>query len=50
MPPIAALLLMTGLSQVIALEDALGVTGGHDATVAFIERAIDDLEGSGGSP
>ena len=49
MPPIAALLLMTGLSQIIALEDAIGVTGGHDATIEFIERAIDDLEGTGGS-
>ena len=33
--------LMTGLSQVLALEDALGVTTGHDTTVAFIERTID---------
>jgi len=45
MPPIAALLLMTGLSQIIALEDAIGVTGGHDATLEFIEQAIDGLEG-----
>jgi AcrR family transcriptional regulator len=45
MPPIAALLLMTGLSQVLALEGALGVTDGHDATLEFIEHAIDRLEG-----
>ena len=45
MPPIAALLLMTGLSQVLALEGALGVTDGHDATLEFIEQAIDRLEG-----
>ena len=32
LPPIVALLMMTGLSQVLALEDALGVTAGHDAT------------------
>ena len=44
MPPTAALLLMTGLSQVLAIEQALGVTAGHDATVAFIERAIDQLD------
>ena len=40
LPPIVALLMMTGLSQVLALEDALGVTAGHDITRSFIERAI----------
>ena len=54
MPPIAALLLMTGVTQVLALEEALGVTTGHDTTVAFIERAIAELDGpsphSGTSP
>jgi AcrR family transcriptional regulator len=44
LPPIAALLLMTGLSQVLSLERVLGVTAGHDATVAFVQRAIDQLE------
>jgi AcrR family transcriptional regulator len=44
LPPIVALLTMTGLSQVLALEGALGVTTGHDTTVAFIERFIASLE------
>ena len=44
LPPIVALLIMTGLSQVLALEQALGVTTGHDATVTFIEEAIAQLE------
>lgn len=44
LPPIAALLLMTGLSQILGLEQALGVTAGHDATVAFVERSIAALE------
>jgi AcrR family transcriptional regulator len=44
LPPVVALLLMTGVTQVLALEDALGVTSGHDATVAFIERTIAELE------
>ena len=44
LPPVAALLLMTGLSQVLALEQALGVTAGHADTVAFIERALAQLE------
>jgi hypothetical protein len=46
MPPIAALLLMTGLTQVLMLEEALGVTAGHDTTIAFIEDAIARLEPS----
>jgi len=44
LPPIVALLAMTGLSQVLALEAALGVTTGHDTTREFIERTIDELE------
>jgi AcrR family transcriptional regulator len=43
-PPIVALLMMTGLSQVLALEQALGVTAGHDATVSFVQDIIDRLE------
>ena len=35
---------MTGLSQILGLEQALGVMAGHDATVAFIEQSITDLE------
>jgi TetR/AcrR family transcriptional regulator len=44
LPPIVAQLIMTGLTQVLALEQALGVTSGHDETVAFIERTIAHLE------
>jgi AcrR family transcriptional regulator len=47
-PPIVALLLMTGLSQVLALEQALGVTAGHDATRSFVERTLARLEPAGG--
>jgi AcrR family transcriptional regulator len=46
MPPVVALLLMTGVTQVLALEDALGVTTGHDTTVAFIEAAVARLDGT----
>jgi AcrR family transcriptional regulator len=46
-PPIVALLMMTGLSQVLALEEALGVTAGHDATVSFVQNIIDRLEPTG---
>lgn len=47
LPPVVALLAMTGISQVISLEDALGVSAGHDTTVEFIERAIAELEARG---
>jgi AcrR family transcriptional regulator len=40
LPPVVALLLMTGVTQVMALEDALGVTAGHETTAAFIARTI----------
>jgi AcrR family transcriptional regulator len=43
-PPVVALLMMTGLSQILALEDALGVVAGHDTTRAFVERAIAALD------
>ena len=50
LPPIVALLLMTGVSQVLALEEALGVTSGHDTTRAFVERTIERLEGRISTP
>ncbi len=48
-PPVGVLLLMTGLSQVILLERALGVTTGHDETLSFVARMIDELEPPGGA-
>jgi AcrR family transcriptional regulator len=44
MPPMVALLLMTGVSQILGIERALGVTAGHDTTATFIEQAIERLE------
>jgi TetR/AcrR family transcriptional regulator len=43
-PPVVVLQAMTGIAQVIALEEALSITTGHDETLAFVERHIDDLE------
>jgi AcrR family transcriptional regulator len=43
-PPIAALLLMTGLAQVLTLEVQLGVKTGHDETVAYVESVISRIE------
>ena len=46
MPPIVALVIMTGIGQVIAIENGLGIHDGHDETMTYIEEAIDRLEGS----
>lgn len=46
-PPVVALLIMTGLAQVLGLEETLGVTSGHDDVLAFVERAIAGLEAGG---
>jgi AcrR family transcriptional regulator len=43
-PPIVALLLMTGLTQVLALERGLGVTAGHEAASSFVQSVIERLE------
>jgi AcrR family transcriptional regulator len=45
MPPMVALVIMTGIGQVLAIERGLGITEGHDETVAFIEHAIELMEG-----
>ncbi len=44
LPPVAGLLLMTGLSQVLSIERELGVIAGHDDTVDFVKSLIDRLE------
>jgi AcrR family transcriptional regulator len=44
LPPIVALLMITGLTQVMSLEGALGVTAGHDTTRSFIEQTIARLD------
>jgi AcrR family transcriptional regulator len=43
-PPVAVVLAMTGLSQVLVLEKALGITSGHEDTVALVERYLDEIE------
>ena len=49
LPPVVASLLMTGLSQVLSIERALGVTSGHEESLAFVGRFLDDLEKRGGA-
>ena len=45
-PPIVALLFMTGLTQVVSLERTLGVTAGHNETLSFVTDLINRLEPS----
>jgi AcrR family transcriptional regulator len=47
LPPMVALLLLTGVSQVLALEEALGVSAGHETTRSFIERTIARMDPAG---
>ena len=43
-PPVVVLLAMTGVTQVMALEAALGVTEGHDAVMMFVDSWLDETE------
>ena len=44
LPPKVALLTMTGIAQVMALEGSLGVTSGHAETDGFIRASLDRIE------
>ena len=44
LPPLALLVLMTSLSQILVLESALGVTTGHADEVALVERFLAEHE------
>ena len=52
LPPAVAIVVVTGVSQVLVLEDVLGVTTGHAETRELVERWIDEIElgpaGAGG--
>ena len=42
--PVVLHVVMTGLTQVLAMEDGLGITAGHAETVALVERMLDQFE------
>ena len=46
LPPEIALVTMTGLGQVMALESSLGITAGHAETDAFVRASLDRMEPS----
>jgi AcrR family transcriptional regulator len=43
-PPLAVIVLMNGLSRVMAMEATLGLTSGHADTIALVERYLDRYE------
>jgi TetR/AcrR family transcriptional regulator len=42
--PAVVLVAMAGVSQLVALERALGVSGGHDAALAVVEQYLNDAD------
>lgn len=44
-PPIVWSILLTGLSTVVMMGEALGVTAGHAETLALVERYLTSMEG-----
>lgn len=43
-PPVVLLVLMTGVSQVLVMEDVLGMSTGHSETLALVKRYLDRVE------
>lgn len=43
-PPIVLAVLLTSVSVVLAMEDALGVSGGHRETIGLVERLLAEYE------
>jgi AcrR family transcriptional regulator len=43
--PAVVAVITTGLAQILATEDVLGITAGHAETLAFVERYLDRFEG-----
>jgi AcrR family transcriptional regulator len=48
-PAVCVMLLMSGISRALVLEQSIGVSTGHDETVALVEHYLDVFEGEDGS-
>jgi AcrR family transcriptional regulator len=44
--PAVVLVLMTSISQVLSMEDSLGITQGHEATLDLVESYLERFEGA----
>jgi AcrR family transcriptional regulator len=49
LPPVAVMTVMTSVSQILVLEEALGIAVGHAETRALVARLLDDY-GRGSTP
>jgi AcrR family transcriptional regulator len=49
-PPVAVMVLITGVSQILVMEEALGMSAGHAETRALVERYIVHMEGEAAPP
>jgi AcrR family transcriptional regulator len=47
MAPDAAVVLMTGLSRILVIEESLGMSAGHRSAVALVERLLKEYEDGG---
>lgn len=45
-PPAAAVVVLTSVSRVVMMEEALGFSDGHKETLEFIEEILTELEGA----
>ncbi len=50
LPPVAILVLMTALSQIVSMEKGLGISLGHPEARALVERTLTELEGPARRP
>lgn len=48
-PPVVVSVLMTSISRVVVMEDALGLTAGHAETIELVEWCLSFLESGDGS-
>ena len=44
-PPVAVMVLMTSVSQILVMEEALGMSVGHAETRALVARYLNQYEG-----
>jgi AcrR family transcriptional regulator len=44
-PPVTVMLLMSGISRFLLMEEAFGIDTGHAETIAVVERYLSQLEG-----
>ena len=49
-PPVAVMVLITSVSQILVMEEALGMSAGHAETRELVARYLNQYEGTAKSP